>query len=359
MARSRNVGEVEEMINSVEERTEINQIVYDADKLIPTSSTLLNLALSDDPYGGFILGTINNIIGDSSAGKTFLMLSIFAELTYDKRFANHDLDYDEPEAALAFNIPKLFGERVEERINTDYVSGSVEEFHDNVMGKLDEGTEKKKKEVTPFVYALDSLDAICTEDEIDRDIRKGTFGGQKPKLISEILRKIVQNIKKSDSAVFIISQTRDNIGVSFGSKKTRSGGKALKFFCTHELWMAVEGTIKRKERPVGVDVIVKISKNKLTGKLRKVRFPIYYDYGIDDTASCIDFLIEEKVWTEVKSVINTKGYFATEPINRHKLIAMIEDENKKSDLVDLVAKTWHDIESSIATDRKPKYEAID
>ncbi len=357
MARSRNVEEVKEMLASEEERAELNKLpsVIDPSRLIPTGSTLLNLALSDDPYGGFYLGTINNIIGDSAAGKTFLLWTIFAEMVYDRRFRDYDLRYDEPEASLAFNIDKLFGDTVEQRVITSVISASVEEFHDNVMELLE---EDKKKSVKPFVYGLDSLDAICTEDEIERDVRKGTFGGQKPKLISEILRKIVQRIKGSSSAVFVISQTRDNIGVSFGEKKTRSGGKALKFFSTHELWMAITGHIKRKERDVGVNVKVKISKNKLTGKLRTVSFPIYYDYGIDDIASCIDFLVEEDIWSETKKVIDTKG-FVDKSMHHTKLIAEIEDNNRRKELIDLVAETWYDIERSISTDRRPKYETVD
>ena len=361
MARSRNSQEVKDMVDSEEDRIELNRLpsIIDKTKLIPTGSTLLNLGLSDDPYGGFHIGTINNIIGDSAAGKTFLLWTIFAEMVYDKRFDEYELYYDEPEASLAFNLSKLFGDVVEERIITEMISESVEAYHNNVMGLLDEGTEKKKKIIKPFVHGLDSLDAICTEDEIDRDIRKGTFGGQKPKLISEILRKIVQNVKNTSSTIFVISQTRDNIGVTFGSKKTRSGGKALKFFSTHELWLAVEKHIKRKERDVGVDVIVKVSKNKLTGKLRKIKFPIYYDYGIDDISSCIDFLIEEKVWSETRGVIDTKGDFVADKTNQSKLITLIEEENLKPELVELVANTWYDIETSIASDRRPKYETVD
>lgn len=359
MARSRNATEVEEMVNSAEDRVEMNSLpsIIDKSKLIPTGSTMLNLALSDDPYGGFLLGTINNIVGDSAAGKTFLLWTIFAEMVYSKRFDDYDLFYDEPEASLQFNINKLFGKSVEERVIIDLISESVEAFHDNVMDKLDEG--KKKKIITPFAYGLDSLDAICTEDEIDRDIRKGTFGGQKPKLISEILRKIVQRIKDTNSILFVISQTRDNIGAMFGDKKTRSGGKALKFFSTHEMWMAVMGHIKRKERDVGVDVRVKVSKNKLTGKLRIVEFPIYYDYGIDDITSCIDFLITEKIWSETKGVVDTKGDFGGLQAKREKIISHIEDNDIKKLLVDLVANVWYDVESSIATDRKPKYETAD
>jgi hypothetical protein len=276
-------------------------------------------------------------------------------MVYNSRFNGHEIYYDEPESAFGFNVNKLWGKEVDERVRLDRLSGSVEDFHDNVMELITPVDKKKGTVVTPFVYGLDSLDMICTEDEIDRDIRKGSFGGQKPKLIGEILRKFVQDIKNTDSALIIVSQTRDNIGVSFGSKKTRSGGKALHFASTHELWLAVREHIKRKDRDVGVCVKVKVSKNKLTGKLRTIEFPIYYDYGIDDITSCIDFLIDEKVWSEKNGILMANGEFGNEKTKRDSLIPIIEDGGKEA-LVDLVTNLWYEIEDSIATkDRKPKY----
>lgn len=353
LRKRRVASSVKEVKEAIEEGEKPNiELLADREvkeeKLIPTGSTLLNLALSDNPKGGFYLGTISNIIGDSAAGKTFLLWTVFAEIVYDKKFKGYELDYDEPESSLAFNIRRLFGKKVEERVNLDSVSESVEGWHDNVMARA---TDTK-----PFIYGLDSLDAICDEDEIDRDIRKGSYGAKKPKLVSEIMRKIVQNVKGTLSSVFIISQTRDNIGVMFGDKKTRSGGKALKFFCTHELWLAVKGPIKRKDRNVGVEVRVKVGKNKLTGKLRIVEFPIYYDYGIDDTVSCIRFLVEEKVWSRKKGgEIDTKDPLLPEGLNEEELARHIEDNNLKDQLVQITTNTWREIEANIATNRKPKY----
>ena len=353
---ARENSRIKEVEEAVEERvvSEDSSIgVLDRERLVPTGSTLLNLALSDDPYGGFYLGTIVNIVGDSASGKTFLLWTTLAELTYDERFDDHDLIYDEPEVALAFNINKLFGSKVEERVIIESVekgvqlpSSTVESLHDNLMLVCNQEI--------PFVYGHDSLDAISDEDELERDIRKGTYGGKKPKLISEILRKVTQKISNTNSLLFIISQTRDNIGVSFGDKKTRSGGKALRFFSTHEIWMAVESHIKRKERDVGINALVKVKKNKLTGKLRTVSFPIYYDYGVDDVVSCIDFLLEEKRWHKDKTKIITKDDF--EDVSMPNLIDLIEssEENRKK-LIEVTAETWREIEESITTDRPSKY----
>ena len=315
--------------------------------MVPTGSTLLNLGLSDDPYGGFVLGKMGNIIGDSSAGKTMLLWSIFAEAIRSKAFKDYDCIYDDAENALEIDTEKLFSKKVCDRVDTESIqSDTIEDFNDNVLSAL-----KNKKKV---IYGLDSFDALTSEAELKRDIREGSYRMEKPKMSSEILRKIKGTVKESDSLVLIISQTRDNIGVTFGSKKTRSGGKALKFYCTYEMWLAIKNHIKRLGRDVGVNVIVKISKNKITGKQRQIEFPIYFDYGIDDYLSCINYLIEEKVWSKSKSLINTKGFFKND-YNEDTLIDKIIDSDKYDDLKLLVAKRWDYIENKIATPRRPKY----
>ena len=315
-------------------------------KTISTGSTLLNLALSDDPYGGFAIGTIANIIGDQSAGKSFLLWTMFAEVTYASEFDGYKLLYDEPEQALAFDLGKLFGTKVGERVEREFTSDTIEDFHDNVMEQF--------KQDSPFIYGEDSLDALTSEAELKRDIRDGSYKMEKAKIIGEILRKIVGKISKSNSLLVVISQTRDNIGITFGSKKTRSGGKALHFYCTHELWLAIKSHIKRKERDVGVNVIVKVGKNKLTGKLRTIEIPILYDYGIDNVTSCINWLIEEKHWKLCKRTIETGTEFIDATME--KLIIHIEENNLESRLIEIVAKKWREIEDSIATNRRGKYD---
>lgn len=311
-----------------------------------SGSTLLNLALADSPVWGFSPGKLVNIIGDSSAGKSFLLWTIFAELSHDKRFDDYELIYDEPEVALEFDIPKLFGGKTEKRVRTDIRSETIEDFHDNVIKEVSKGK--------PIIYGLDSFDALTSEAEIKREVRDGTYGMEKPKLSGIILRKICGKIHDTGSAVFVISQTRDNIGVSFGNKKTRSGGKALKFYSTHEMWLAVEAHIKRKDRDVGVNVKCKISKNKVTGKLRTIGFPLLYDYGIDDIQSMIDWLMDEKVWTKEGRKINTDGFI--EPMTLDNLIQNIIDNNLENKLKEIVANKWFDIEESISTKRPSKYE---
>jgi hypothetical protein len=171
---------------------------------------------------------------------------------------------------------------------------------------------------------------------------------------SEILRVIKGGMKETNSLLFIISQTRDNIG--FGAMftpKVRTGGRALKFYCSHEIWLAVGKKHKKKGLEVGADVMSKVSKNKLTGKKREIQFPIYYDYGVDDLVSCVDFLIEQKVWTKSGSKITTNDLFPESTIA--KLISTIEDEDREQEVLDLASETWLDREDAVKLRRKKKF----
>jgi recombination protein RecA len=316
----------------------------DGTTFLSTGSTLLNLALSDNPRGGFKAGKLANIIGDSSAGKTFLLWSIFAEAANNKQFGKYDLFYDETEAAFEFNVETLFGQTTEKRviIPTDNLT-LLEDYFDLTMERF-----KSKKS---FVSGLDSFDGLSCEAEMERDIREGSYKMEKAKLSGEVMRKIVGKVEGSDSFIFVLSQTRDKIGVTFGSKKTRSGGKALEFYSSYIMWLAIKEHIKRSGRDVGINVLVKISKNKYTGKLRRVEFPIYFDYGIDDISSMIEFLLEEKVWKKEGRKINTAGFCET--VDMGDLVNYC-DSNKEA-LIDITTEKWFSIEDAIKTERPKKY----
>ena len=279
-------------------------------RFLPTPSTMMNLACSDDIEGVFNLGKMVNLIGDSSSGKSIFALSLFAEANLREEFEHYRFIYDDVENACEFNLAKLFGERVAERIEppqwyADEETGeekwlpseTIEDFHCNIMDALEDADN-------PCIYVLDSFDALDAEQdqkklEEFRDARRkgkktaGSYNMAKPKKSSEILRQICGKLKRTESVLVIISQTRDNIDPLSFQKKTRSGGKALKFYATHEIWLAMAKPIKSKGRVIGNQVKAKISKNKITGKVREISFPIYYDYGIDDIRSLIQFLCEE------------------------------------------------------------------
>ena len=295
----------------------------DPSRLIPTGSTLLNCACADNPWSGFGLGKLVNLIGDSSAGKTLLALTTFAEVCEHKRFKEYRLIFDDAEEALEFDLSYLLGTKVAKRIEPPQgtkkqpkYSNTAEDFKANVLNAV--------REDEPFIYVLDSFDALTTKEEEDKAYKKalkaaGTeteakeikdaHKAKKAAHASELYRLVCGELKKTDSTLIVVSQVRDLIGaLPFGPKKTRSGGRALKFYSTHEMWMVIKGRERRKKRKVGINAVIDITKNKLTGKERDVPIKIWYDYGIDDISVNIDFLLEEEHWRKKKQTILAKEF---------------------------------------------------
>lgn len=335
-------------------------------EFVNSGSTLLNLALSDRAGGGFAKGSLVNVVGDSSSGKTFAALTCLAMCVYDSDFDDYLLIHDDVENRQSFKMGKLFGQDAADRIESpgglDAEDGmpinseTVEDFQDYVGFLLEDGQ--------PFVYVLDSLDALTTvEDneqyEGEREARKkgkdvsGSYGLAKPKAMSEMLRRIKFDLKKTNSLLIIISQTRTNIGFGF-AKKRRAGGDALTFYCQHVAWLAVAETIKTKDRKVGVKSRWKVTKNSITGKEREVDIPILYYYGLDNIASMIDFLVTEKYWSKKKRSIVAEDFEIT--ATEEKLIRHIEENELEEELGEICQHVWTEIESALVPERKGRFQ---
>jgi len=339
----------------------------DSDHFVSSGSTLLNLALTGHPNFGWQLGKMANIIGDSGAGKTQLALTAFAEASYNPVYNNMRLRYDDAENALEFDLGEVFGPKTEKRVEVlDPPSDNIEQFSDNLALTI--------RDNVPFIYVLDSFDAIGSEAdtehiESERKIRlgeskkdsKGSYGMAKPKLASQLLREECGKLKRTKGALLIVSQTRDNLTPGSFEKKTRSGGRALKFYATHEVWVILTGQIthpKTKLR-IGAECDVKVTKNKVTGKRRTVSFNVYDGYGVDDIGSMIDFMLDMDAWTGGgKSNIDTKGDLGLkEAISRAKLIDLLEtEEDRLAEMKDIVAEEWNEREKEVQPDRKKRYE---
>jgi len=348
--------------------------------LISSGSKMLNLACSDRWQGAFVPGRYVNLIGDSSAGKSFVAISMLAELANDTRFDDYRFIYDDAEEANSFDVVNLFGKKLASRLespNTQKAvnidtgeevevpknSSTIQDFQLHVFDAIEHESKK------PFIYILDSFDALSSKAEIETAQanmvahRKGTkeagsYGMDKPKIAGQILRMIVSKLKKTQSFLLIISQTRDDINPMTMTKKTRSGGRALKFYASHEIWLAVAGKIKKtalgQDRIIGVDVKAKVSKNKLTGKLREIDFTIFYSYGVDDLSSCFDFIVATKTWeTEKKSFVATElGITGT----KEAIIKHVENNELEDVLYALANERWNKIEELVAVKRKSKFQ---
>lgn len=350
-------------------------------KGVSTGSTLLNLAITGDPFYGFIPGKYFFLVGDSSSGKTFLSMSVFGEATINEHLKDYRLIYDNGEDGMLIDIDNLFSEAVADRIeppaktkdNEPIYSDTVESFYYH----LDDAVKAGK----PFIYVLDSMDNLTSEASDKKfDLHKkayrkklnkgdgeeggkedkvaGSYGDGKAKKNSESLRKAMAGLRKNGSILIILAQTRDDIGALYAGAKTRAGGRALRFYATTEIWSSVREQLKKnvngKDRKNGVRVRLEGKKNRVNGKLRTVEIDIFPDVGIDDLGSCVDYLVEEKFWETEKQTIKCKGLDNVSG-TRDKVIRVIERRGLEDKVRELCGKCWAEIEAALTVRRKNRY----
>jgi len=336
----------------------------------PTGSTLLNLAVSDDAFGGWGSGKIINLVGDSNTGKTLLALTGLMEMAIDEQYSDHLLIYDDAENALEMDVRGMFGDQLSDRLQDPYgnlygseefrSSETIEDVRNNLWRLLEEGT--------PFLYVLDSYDAVTSRDEIKRQEQENKGKEQNkdyprgPAILSETLRKTKSKLKFADSGFLVISQTRDEMNpMTFGAQKRRAGGKALKFYSSHEVWLAVgkggqiKKTVRKKSYTIGWNIIAKSARSKLNGKKRDVPIVCYTKHGVDDISANIEWLLSVGYWTGSRNSINSKG-FCKENKSMQDLILWTESHNKEETLKVIVEKEWQKIESELSVTRKKRFE---
>ena len=336
--------------------------------LYHTGSTLVNLACSGHWRGGFKLGTIVTMPGTSQSGKSILAETALAEGINDARFKDYDFVRDDAESCYNFDTSYLFGEGVAERVIEPPLgtSNTIQDFKANMLTVMRKG---------PCIYLLDSLDGLSSDEELEKEMRKalaqakskeaadkiaGSYGMEKAKIIGQILRMVNIELEKTRSLLIMTQQVRQNTSAGpFAKPYTTSGGEAPFFWSFHQVWLNKVGTLKLNELKVGTQVKAEVTKNKFSGKLRDVRFNIWYDYGVDDIRSMIDFLLDQGVWSKGgKSVVDAEELGVSGSCladGRGTLMDAIADEGKVNDLKKLVAKAWNDREESVKLNRTPRF----
>ena len=336
--------------------------------LLSTGSTLLNLAMSGRPTGGHCKGCYTFVLGDSGAGKTIMALTTLACASINSNFDDYRLIHDDVENGNKFDIPRLFGEKLADRLEPPALdsegsakhSKTIEDFYFNLLDALD-GDK-------PCIYILDSMDSLSSEAELKKlktnkskwkrgAELEGSYGDGKAKKNSEMLRGIVKKVEETKSILIIINQTRALMNAGpFQEPDTWSGGRALKFYA-HIMIMIKQGMkikkdINGKQRSIGTHLIFKLKKNRLTGQLHDGQCPIFWSYGMDDIGSCIDWLIFEKWWKKTKGKINAGERFGL--MHRNELIKEVEG-GKMKELRAEVRDCWKEIQRQSMVARKPRF----
>lgn len=312
--------------------------------------------------GGFPFGKIVNIIGDNSTGKT-LLVSEFIAFAYSMYKDDLEWFYDDAEAGYSFDSKKIWG--IDIVADEDDCSETLEDFQIRLY-KMCEALKPGKK----LIYVLDSFDSLTTIEEIDYNHKKmkaiedekklpGTYGQSKAKGMSEFFRAMRKKIKEKEVILVIISQVRENIGVSFGAKYKRMGGKALDFYAAQIFWLAVAEKYEESNRVCGIGIKARTSKNKVGKPFREGIFDILFDYGIDNISSNIKYLYGLKTdeGKDKEKINKSELEWNGEKFSFRKLIRHIEANNLVQELYQKTKEKWDKEEekSDMSIGRKPKY----
>ncbi len=287
---------------------------------ISTGSLGLDIALG---IGGLPKGRVVEIFGPESSGKTTLTLQVIAECQRKGGTAA----FVDAEHALDPGYAEKLGVKIDQLLVSQPDTGE----------QALEITDILVRSGAVDVVVIDSVAALTPKAEIEGEMGDQHMGLQ-ARLMSQALRKLTANIKRSNTLVIFINQIRMKIGVMFGSPETTTGGNALKFYASVRLDIRRTGAIKKGEEILGNETRVKVVKNKVAPPFKQAEFEILYGQGISRLGEIIElgvklgFIEKAGAWYSYKGnrigqgKENVRQHFADNPKIAEEIEKMIRDK---------------------------------
>jgi recombination protein RecA len=254
---------------------------------LSTGNAMLDVAISNRPYGGLPVGRITEITGLEQSGKSLLSAHLLAEA---QRKGGVAVLIDTETAvsrefleAIGVDISKLL------YVSVDTVEG-IFEACETIIEQVRKGD--KDRLVT---IVVDSVAAASSKKEMEADYDKDGYATDKAIIISKAMRKITNMIGRQSIALVFTNQLRQKMNAMFGDPWTTSGGKALAFHASVRLRLKNMGQLKAGDRIVGIKVRCQVIKNRMGPPLRHADFDIFFDRGIDNYGGWISVMKEQKL----------------------------------------------------------------